>query len=217
MLQILVTNSDLIRKQTSLNELLVDMPKSIKQKAIKFKVPAPAYDYIIGRMLLKKGLKTFNIDHNLEDIKFSPNGKPYLPGIHFNISHTKGLVVCAISKRHPIGIDVEYKRNIELEDFTSFFSKREWSEIHSANDPTDAFLKFWTRKESIIKALGITLDTLQTIDISLKSKQINFKEHLLYLEDLDLGKDYAVAICSLKKISIIQVNFFNSVSKLTSL
>jgi len=46
-----------------------------------------------------------------------PDGKPYLadpPGLlEFNLSHSHGLAVVAVSASHPVGIDVEMQRKVE--------------------------------------------------------------------------------------------------------
>lgn len=50
------------------------------------------------------------------EIAVDPGGKPSLcdfPGIHFSISHTDGLVMCAVAD-HPVGCDVE--RIVPLDD-----------------------------------------------------------------------------------------------------
>ncbi len=50
------------------------------------------------------------------EIVVDPSGKPSLcdfPGVHFSISHTDGLVMCAVAD-HPVGCDVE--RIVPLDD-----------------------------------------------------------------------------------------------------
>ena len=95
-------------------------------------------------------------------MSFKKNGKPVLPGIHFNISHSDHQVICAFSKEGLLGVDLEKINPINFENFTSMFSSQEWAAIKSANDPLWAFYWFWTRKESIIKVLGRKLSYLQS-------------------------------------------------------
>ena len=55
-------------------------------------------------LLLQKVLAIYGIDEST--IRKNPCGKPMVEGIYFNLSHTDGLVVCAVSDA-PVGCDVE--------------------------------------------------------------------------------------------------------------
>ncbi|WP_412860739.1 4'-phosphopantetheinyl transferase family protein [Cytobacillus horneckiae] len=94
-----------------------------------------------------------------------PHGKPYLTGenqmIKFNISHTSKHVVIGLSL-YEIGIDIEnLNQNKDLDFLFSTLSENEKKTIKEEKK-TLALLKYWTRKESIVKALGIGLN----IDLS---------------------------------------------------
>jgi 4'-phosphopantetheinyl transferase len=92
------------------------------------------------------------------------NGKPSLaadggtPPLSFNLSHTHGLVACAIAPGADVGIDVErVDRRVGVEEIaTRFFSPGERADL--ARCPTDQrarrFFELWTLKEAYIKALG---------------------------------------------------------------
>ena len=73
------------------------------------------YQHAVGRQLLKTALLRAGVSKDFlskeESLIFAygPSGKPFfhdLPDVHFNISHTGGLVVCAVGNI-PIGIDAE--------------------------------------------------------------------------------------------------------------
>jgi 4'-phosphopantetheinyl transferase len=77
--------------------------------------------------------------------------------LRFNISHTHGLVACAISHGIDLGIDVEASdRAIELDIADRYFAPEEAALVRSA--PADQgrclFFRFWTLKEAFIKATG---------------------------------------------------------------
>ena len=74
-----------------------------------------SHQHMMGRQLLQTALLRESIPVDVSDEKglcalaYGPFGKPFLrelPNIHFNISHTKGLVVCAIGMTS-VGIDAE--------------------------------------------------------------------------------------------------------------
>jgi 4'-phosphopantetheinyl transferase len=91
-----------------------------------------------------------------------PAGKPLLlgPGPAFNISHTRGHVLIAVSDR-PVGVDVEVLRPL---DDASRLARRVMTDAEFAGWlalPADlkipAFLRMWCVKESWLKARGMGL------------------------------------------------------------
>lgn len=83
--------------------------------------------------------------------------QPPLP-LRFNLSHTNGLIVCAVTLHHDIGIDVEYvdRKNDVLNIADRYFSPDETRELFSlpAENQRSRFFDYWTLKESYIKACG---------------------------------------------------------------
>lgn len=88
-----------------------------------------------------------------------PHGKPYLigcPEIHFNISHCDGLAACAIDSR-PVGIDVERIRPCRDSLLLRVLSEHERQQVEAAGsreEQEERFFRFWTLKESYLKAVG---------------------------------------------------------------
>jgi len=96
---------------------------------------------------------------------FSTNqyGKPALvngpPGMNvaFNLSHTRGLIACALGLGTAIGVDVEaIDRHVERALARRFFSSGEVARLDSVPDAEfpARFLECWTAKEAYIKAVG---------------------------------------------------------------
>jgi 4'-phosphopantetheinyl transferase len=92
-------------------------------------------------------------------------GKPYLADqseLQFNIAHTRGLVVCALSLSGPIGVDVEsipYERDIDAIS-ESYFAPAELADLRARHDVASRsahFTELWTSKEAYLKALGAGL------------------------------------------------------------
>jgi 4'-phosphopantetheinyl transferase len=90
-------------------------------------------------------------------------GRPFLShpadaALSFNISHTKGLVACAIAREPEIGVDVEdTERPARLHLVRRFFSPEEADALDALPDGDKAgrFYEYWTLKESYIKARGM--------------------------------------------------------------
>jgi 4'-phosphopantetheinyl transferase len=76
----------------------------------------------------------------------------------FNLSHTHGLVACAVCRRGDIGVDVEYvERRVEIMGVSRHvFSEVEVEGIAALSGAAqrERFFELWTLKEAYIKAIG---------------------------------------------------------------
>lgn len=144
-----------------LQRALRHLPLDIQEKAVKFRRWQDAYACIFGKHLLKAALRTEEFPNDLLTLQYTPFGRPYLPGgPDFNISHSGNQVVCVISRQGRIGIDLEKRRPLDIQDFKSQFSQAEWESVMASPIPLDAFYDLWTARESLIKAdgRGLSLD-----------------------------------------------------------
>jgi len=95
------------------------------------------------------------------EIARTERGKPYAPalaGIDFNLSHARDHVLIAIARNQPLGVDLErIDRRIEIVDLARrYFARAEADALEAlpeAARPT-AFLRLWTCKEAVLKAIG---------------------------------------------------------------
>jgi 4'-phosphopantetheinyl transferase len=106
-----------------------------------------------------------------------------LPGPHFNLSHTDGLVACAVSNELELGIDVEpVNRKAPLELAKEHFAPAEQDWIASLPEPEQAFgfWRVWTLKEAFIKATGRGLgQPLQDISFGFEPLRVVFRDRAL--------------------------------------
>lgn len=85
------------------------------------------------------------------------------PPLRFNLSHTAGLVACAVAVDREVGVDVEYlfppHGDFGLEVAPRYFAPAEVMGLEA--QPPDArrerFFALWTLKEAYIKARGLGL------------------------------------------------------------
>lgn len=141
-----------------------------------------AYDF------LKKTLKEkFNI--SMPKIKKGEHGKPYFEksGICFNISHTNGLQVIAISDSE-VGVDVEKIKSVNLK-IASRFTKEE----HDYVTDLWRFFEVWTKKEAYLKYKGT--------GISGGLKSFNVFDVTPEIMTFKYG-EYVISVCSEKKFEI---------------
>lgn len=88
-------------------------------------------------------------------------GKPYFKEMtdgHFNLSHTSGMVACAISP-YPVGVDLEKVKTVKQKMADRFFHPQEslWVKNRTSQGYDRAFCEMWVLKESFVKALGTGL------------------------------------------------------------
>jgi len=204
-IRIYCAETESLVKQNSLQQLLPQVPSLMQLKALRYQSEISRYNYLIGRLLLKNGLNFFGLDDDLEKIEFAENGKPVFPGIHFNISHSDHQVICGFSQEGQLGVDLEKIKPIDFEDFRAMFSAKEWSAIHSADDPLRTFYWFWTRKESIIKAMGRTLNYLHQIELDVTSDHFMVDGKRFFLQEIDIAEGFVATVCTEEEIESIEL------------
>jgi 4'-phosphopantetheinyl transferase len=180
--------------------LLAPLPPYMQKKIGQFRRWEDAHASLLGKHLLLAALKAYGSSANLHDMRYSGFGRPYLEGgIDFNISHAGRMVACIVSPQARVGIDVEAIRPVQLDDFKGQFSEREWNAIKSAANPLQAFYRFWTCKEAILKADGSGLHTaLTALDVTDK-KSVMLDGRNWHLQEITSFRDYACHVAADKK------------------
>lgn len=153
----------------------------------QLRFPEHRREYLVSHALLRATLARY-ADTPPLDIRFQQNafGKPELVGagaladLRFNMSHTHGLAVCAITRCGEIGADVEFHAENQalLEIADHYFSPREVDDLLTLPEAQRraAFFRYWTLKESYIKARGEGLSLpLDSFSFLLRGESIGFE------------------------------------------
>lgn len=136
--------------------------------------------FIVARGLLRIILSRY-LDMEPSQLHFcyNPNGKPSLgitsdeETLNFNVSHSCGLALYAVTRGREVGIDLERIRaDFACEQIAErFFSSQENAMLRALPAKRvkhKAFFNCWTRKEAYIKARGEGLSLpLDQFDVSL--------------------------------------------------
>ena len=89
----------------------------------------------------------------------APGYSDRTPPLEFSLSHTRGLVVCAVALHDAVGVDVEWagRELAHLELARRFFAPAEAERLAGLppEERRAAFFELWTLKEAFIKALGM--------------------------------------------------------------
>jgi 4'-phosphopantetheinyl transferase len=119
---------------------------------------------LISRMLVRTVLSSYT-SHDPAVWRFVENGygKPAIAHpedcpLRFNLSHTTGLVVCAVSRSYEVGVDAEdCQRRLADESIAQhYFAPEEVASLEATlpDERPQRFLEFWTLKEAFLKAHG---------------------------------------------------------------
>ena len=139
------------------------LSKDELERARRFHFAHHANDFVANRARLRILLGSYLQRHPEELVfTYTEQGKPELSSesgqLSFNLSHTDGMALLAVSKHGRIGVDIEKMSSQSdcLELARSYFSKAELDALSAldSREQQAAFYRCWTRKEAFLKALG---------------------------------------------------------------
>jgi len=136
-----------------------------RARAARFRFSKDQQHFVAARGILRMILARYlNRAPAQFEFRYGPAGKPELApggdaeGLRFNLSHSRGLALYALTRGHEIGVDVEGVRaDFAWEEIASrFFAPREVEALRLVPGPSraEAFFHCWTRKEAFVKAGG---------------------------------------------------------------
>jgi 4'-phosphopantetheinyl transferase len=151
-----------------------------KSRADRFYFEKDRDHFIMARGMLRVILSGY-LDQEPSKLRFNynPFGKPTLAGtsgeemLSFNVSHSDGLSLYAVTRGRMIGIDIErIRRDFSCEQIAKqYFSPLEnvmLFALPKGHVREKAFFSCWTRKEAYIKAKGEGLShPLDKFEVSL--------------------------------------------------
>ena len=157
-----VWHVDLVAWDKEADSLLELLSAEEQERAARFKFRGPRNQYLISRALLRRALGRY-LEIEAREVRFqtATNGKPELAAdsdLRFNLSHTQGATVFAITRKRRVGVDLERirKDTNAMELAERFFSRPEvqWLRSQPASEVIASFFSCWTAKEAYIKAQG---------------------------------------------------------------
>lgn len=176
-----VWRASLDRPTACVQQLAQTLSRDERLRAERFYSERDRLHFIVGRGLLRTILGRYlGLEPSRLHFCYSAYGKPSLDpkgfenssGLAlFNLAHSHGLALYAITHQRKVGVDLEYIRPIEADQIVEqFFSARERAVFRSlpTSQKQEAFFNCWTRKEAYLKASGRGLDgPLDKIEVSL--------------------------------------------------
>jgi 4'-phosphopantetheinyl transferase len=172
-----------------LQAALAEISEQRREQALRFKFERGQRTCVLAYLLLKRGLRElYGLTENpLFD--YGEHGKPVIAGhpeIHFNLSHCREAVACAIGDR-PVGIDVESVQRYRESLARYTMNDEELRLIAEAERPDVAFIRLWTMKEARLKLTG------EGITNDLKTALAGGQWQFTTVERLD--RNYIYTVC----------------------
>jgi len=179
-----------------------------QERAARFHFPVDRDRSIVARGGLRRILATY-CGTRAASLAFQTgeHGKPSLADcpvpIEFNISHAGDYVLIGITTGAECGVDIEQPRSRKSEEGIAerFFCPRE---VEWLRRTEIGFVRLWTMKEAIIKAVGrglsMPLSDVDVTDIadgqssSITLNTSGLDSKTLWLRELNLVEGYAAAV-----------------------
>ena len=169
---------DLDQPEAQLQHLTEILSSDELSRAKRFYKELHRHRFIAGRGILRTILSRYlGIEPQQLQFDYEPLGKPVLAAtfedskLWFNLTHSQGLALCAVSCDRLIGVDLEYIRPISdiLNLANRYFSPREYAVMRSLppNQMQEVFFRYWTCKEAYLKATGAGIAQLEQIEVLL--------------------------------------------------
>jgi 4'-phosphopantetheinyl transferase len=146
-----------------------------RARSMRYRFPVDRDRFIARRGRLRRLLGNY-LGEAAQSIVFRHNdfGKPLIlgdDGLQFSLSHSHGVVLCAIAWDCAVGCDLEWQDEdlASPETADRLFSLRERAALHrlAPGQWREGFYNCWTRKEAFVKALGRGLShPLDSFDVS---------------------------------------------------
>jgi 4'-phosphopantetheinyl transferase len=151
-------------------------------RCLRFHLQKDRESYIVVHGMLRFLLgKYLQMHPSTIELEYNAYGKPRLAGnfrnLRFNLSHSGDISVIGIDQRYNLGVDIErINPDIDFRGISrAFFSYREIDYIGSGNEESlDRFYRLWTRKEALLKALGIGISEHLDVEVHGKKHALAF-------------------------------------------
>ncbi|ARV57925.1 4'-phosphopantetheinyl transferase [Nostocales cyanobacterium HT-58-2] len=187
---------NLDRPEAQLEHLAATLSSDEVGRAKRFYKEQHRQRFIAGRGILRTILGRYlGIEPQQLQFCYESSGKPVLAEtfadskLWFNLTHSQGLALCAVSCDRLVGVDLEYIRPISdvLTLAKRYFSPGEYAVMCGLppHQMQQVFFRYWTCKEAYLKATGVGIAQLEQIEVSLTPTQpakLKTEEHWSLVE-----------------------------------
>jgi 4'-phosphopantetheinyl transferase len=189
--------------------LLVSLPETMQHNVSRYNQIADRKRKLIGRLIVQNYFASDKF-FSWERWSETERGKPYIQMANrkFSISHSGDYVTVAFSEKE-VGIDLEIKEEIVVEDILTSLHHEEIEYVRNAGDKNNAFYYVWTRKEAYLKAIGVGIVEDLSKHNCLREKVVEGTTY--YIENLKFKTGYSLAVAHeipIEKVELKEVTTY---------
>ena len=190
-----------------LNYFLGQMPKQVQEKIMRYRKWQDRLASLYGRIIIKKSLTAYGYNKNcLENLCITKYGKPFIDdNVYFNLSHSGKYVVCSVSEKERVGIDIEQVKSIKLSHYQKIVPPKKWKEIIRSDEKEQLFFDYWTMIESALKADGRGF-LLPTEDIKVKGHEVILSNKKWFITNVNIDPHYCCNLATSISDPVISVS-----------
>lgn len=158
MLKLFVIDNGILRDESAFNSAMRLIGDDRKQRLNSLTADIRRRQCVAAGAILPLALQNCGYT-SCPQIAFNGYGKPQLQspaGLHFNVSHSNGYTVAALSDSE-VGCDIQFIKPVNTDVAKRYFCPDEYADIISSPNPKQKFFYYWVAKESFLKAIGTGL------------------------------------------------------------
>lgn len=184
---------------------------SERARAAAFRHADDRGQYTVGRALLRTILADYlAVEPRAIQLDLSNHGKPFVRSsdVECSVAHGGADLACAVARGRAVGIDVERQVHIHgLDSLLFVCSERECAAIRACAPAwqSRAFLRLWTRKEAVLKAMGTGFRGTDPESIDVLEDVVCIGERRLRVVDIDVPGVLCALACEGPEVPAVRV------------
>jgi 4'-phosphopantetheinyl transferase len=176
----------LIARSGGVERVLACLQQSEPERFTRYRADADRLMFLCGRMMARVLVgRALGVPASAWRWREGPHGRPEIAApdttVRFNLSHSAGLVACALADGRDVGVDVEHllRPPVDRQMIRRYLSPAEAADVEAqaADRWQERFLVYWTLKEAYLKArgMGISLPLAEiTFHVNGASARVSF-------------------------------------------
>ena len=192
-LKVYMTDTEPLKDPATFERLLRLVPDERRERVMSKRQTGDRAAGLAAGLLLSMATESMGLAGADEYIRYNAYGKPYydlaaygeqcayrpprLPQVYFSLSHSHDRAMCVVSDTE-CGCDVELLRPGVMRSAEAMLHPEEAAELEALGDEAERiklFFRYWTVKESYVKALGCGYTGLAPRDLRVRQEHFEMK------------------------------------------
>lgn len=169
---------------------LHSLPESMQQRITAYQDRLDRQSRIMSKLMLRHWMAEAKLPYGLSEVKYSAEARPFVSAdLDFNVAHADGIVMLAAAVGARVGVDIEAIKPVHISDYQEQLTEAELVHIRLSDDDYRTFYRIWTRKEAVVKAIGLGVHTdWQQIDVL--NDVVKHGDQTYYVQEIPVGEGH---------------------------